>query len=482
MANNIMTLAPSLGGVRNDARARHVGLAVSVAVSELIMLLAGTLISQLIRFGTAPSGVDLGFIGIGYATFSIVLSGGWFLVLQLMRTHRPIDQVLSEPGRGFADLIRSTIAIALGVATYSAITQTEISRGYLLVAIPLCVALLIINRVAWRSWLRAKRRAGQYVERAVIVGSPDHVESTASLIESDQSSGLRVAARVSAGLGISHDNQQIVRAVADTGASVVVIVGGGDHDDESIRELMWILEALNARVLLVPHVGPMSVRRVRSLPVARTPFIVIDPVDFSGPKYALKRSLDIAISSIALLLLSPLLATIAIAVRTDSPGSALFRQKRIGRDGHEFTMLKFRSMRTGADLERAQIEHLNDYSGGTLFKMRNDPRVTRIGKHLRRFSLDELPQLFNVLGGSMSLVGPRPPLPTEVATYADHAFRRLMAKPGITGPWQVSGRSDLSWEEGLVLDVMYVENWSVAEDISILVRTARAVFDGKGAY
>jgi exopolysaccharide biosynthesis polyprenyl glycosylphosphotransferase len=482
VADHSITLPTVLATSRSQARMRHVGLTAAVAGSELVMLLAGTLASQLLRFGTGPSGVDLGFIGIGYAAFSIMLSIGWFLTLQLMRIHRPVEQVLAESGHGFADLTRSTIIIALGVATYSAITQTEISRGYLLAAIPLCVTLLVINRSGWRAWLRAKRRAGQFVERAVIVGAPDHVESTAALIANDRSAGLSVAARITANLGAAHDNQQIVRAVEASAASVVIIVGGADRDDESIRELMWTLESLQARVLVVPHVGPMSVRRVRSLPVGRTPFIVIDPVDFSGPKYALKRGLDIAISSLAIALLSPLLIAIAITIRIDSSGPALFLQRRIGRDGREFTMFKFRSMRTGADLERTQIAHLNDYDGGVLFKMRNDPRVTRIGKHLRRFSLDELPQLFNVLGGSMSLVGPRPPLPDEVATYQDHAFRRLMAKPGITGPWQVSGRSDLSWEEGLVLDVMYVENWSVAEDISILMRTAQAVVNGKGAY
>ncbi len=168
-------------------------------------------------------------------------------------------------------------------------------------------------------------------------------------------------------------------------------------------------------------------------------------------------------------------------IRLTSAGPALYRQERVGRDGKTFRMIKFRSMRVGADAERAVLEGENE-GNGVLFKLKDDPRVTPFGRVLRRYSLDELPQLFNVLRGEMSLVGPRPPLPSEVALYDGYAPRRMLVKPGLTGLWQVSGRSDLSWDEGLRKDLYYVENWTIAGDLLILLRTARAVFAHEGAY
>jgi lipopolysaccharide/colanic/teichoic acid biosynthesis glycosyltransferase len=178
---------------------------------------------------------------------------------------------------------------------------------------------------------------------------------------------------------------------------------------------------------------------------------------------------------------APVLLVVAIGIRLDSSGPAFFRQTRVGRHGREFTMLKFRSMDVGAEARRAELESANEGSG-PLFKMKTDPRVTRIGVVLRRYSLDELPQLFNVLAGSMSMVGPRPPLPAEVATYGREAQRRLLVKPGLTGLWQVGGRSDLPWEQSVRLDLRYVENWTLALDAVILWKTLGAVVNSRGSY
>ncbi len=195
-----------------------------------------------------------------------------------------------------------------------------------------------------------------------------------------------------------------------------------------------------------------------------------------------KSVIDRALALIAALVLLPVLLLIALAVRCTSGGPALFRQTRVGRDGRAFTMLKFRTMYDGAELRLRELLDRNDSVGGVLFKMREDPRVTPLGRILRRFSLDELPQLLNVLTGSMSLVGPRPPLPAEVARYGPHARRRMLVKPGLTGLWQISGRSDLSFEDAVRLDLLYVETWSLALDAKVLVRTVRAVVRGDGAY
>jgi exopolysaccharide biosynthesis polyprenyl glycosylphosphotransferase len=194
-----------------------------------------------------------------------------------------------------------------------------------------------------------------------------------------------------------------------------------------------------------------------------------------------KGGLDRVVAALALLLLTPVLLAVAAAIKLTSPGPVLFHQERVGVNGQSFTMLKFRSMVVGADrnLESLRAENISD---GVLFKMREDPRVTRVGRVLRRLSIDELPQLLNVLGGSMSLVGPRPPLPAEVARYDAPVHRRLLVKPGLTGLWQVSGRSDLPWDEAVRLDLRYVENWSLTMDLLILAKTVRAVLGSSGAY
>jgi exopolysaccharide biosynthesis polyprenyl glycosylphosphotransferase len=201
----------------------------------------------------------------------------------------------------------------------------------------------------------------------------------------------------------------------------------------------------------------------------------------SGGSRVVKEVVDRVGAALLILLSAPLLLALAVCVRLDSPGPVLFRQVRVGRDGREFVIVKFRTMYLDAEARLAELRHLNEYDG-VLFKIRNDPRVTRMGRWLRRLSLDELPQLFNVVRGQMSLVGPRPPLPEEVAGYPDDMRRRLAVKPGMTGLWQVSGRSDLPWEEAVRLDLRYVENWSLSLDLVILMRTLSAVLRPSGAY
>ena len=222
---------------------------------------------------------------------------------------------------------------------------------------------------------------------------------------------------------------------------------------------------------------------------ARTTFIarpavpdVAEHAAHAKSALAVKSVADRVIALLALIVLAPVLLALVLAIRLDSSGPALFRQRRVGRNGKTFTMLKFRSMRSGAENELPALLGRNEVDGGVLFKLRSDPRVTAVGRWLRRTSVDELPQLINVLTGSMSLVGPRPPLPDEVAAYPATARRRLTVKPGLTGLWQVSGRSDLSWEDSLRLDLSYVDDWSLALDTAVLFKTFGAVLRADGAY
>ncbi len=203
--------------------------------------------------------------------------------------------------------------------------------------------------------------------------------------------------------------------------------------------------------------------------------------NYDGGKHLLKRMLDVTLASLALLVLIPVFLVVAAAIRRDSAGPVLFRQVRVGRNGGTFRMLKFRSMVSTAEADLLDLLDQNEGSG-PLFKLKNDPRITRVGRTLRKYSIDELPQFWNVLVGDMSLVGPRPPLPAEVQGYEDHVHRRLFIKPGLTGMWQVNGRSNLSWEESVRLDLYYVENWSLTGDLIILWRTFRVLVAPVGAY
>jgi exopolysaccharide biosynthesis polyprenyl glycosylphosphotransferase len=233
--------------------------------------------------------------------------------------------------------------------------------------------------------------------------------------------------------------------------------------------------------MVAPSLVEVAGPRLSIRPVTGLPLLQVEQPQFTGGRRIVKSTFDRLVALFCLCLLSPFMVAIALAIRITSSGPALFRQERIGRNGKPFMMIKFRSMVAGAEAMRDELLNQSDRDG-LMFKMRSDPRITRIGSWLRRYSLDELPQLLNVLAGSMSLVGPRPPLPEEVERYGDDVRRRLLVLPGVTGLWQVSGRADLSWEESVRLDLRYVDNWTLATDLLILWKTARAVIGGDGAY
>jgi len=235
------------------------------------------------------------------------------------------------------------------------------------------------------------------------------------------------------------------------------------------------------RYRIVPDLLQLSLSRVDIDEISGIPTIGIKEAPLRGWNLAMKRAIDVVVASLGLVLFSPLMLIVAFLIKLFSPGPVLFAQKRLGRDGRPFTIYKFRSMRPGAEKEQEELAQLNR-AMSPIFKMRDDPRFTRLGRFLRRMSIDELPQLYNVLRGDMSLVGPRPPTVSEYARYEDWHRRRLEAYPGMTGLWQVSGRSDLSFEEMVLLDIYYIENWSLGLDFRILLRTIPAVILGNGAY
>ncbi|HMM93424.1 sugar transferase [Phycicoccus sp.] len=392
-------------------------------------------------------------------------------------------------------VVRSAVTLVALVAFVSFALQLSFSRGVLLVSLPLMVVATIGCRYAMRRSLASARREGESLRSAVLVGDPRAVRDAAERIAKDPATtGLSVVgvcvtdpsdpvldtpefAHVPV-LGVEDDT---LTAVDATGAQVVAIASSPSMAGRTLQRLGWALEQRDVDLLIAPGIvdvaGPrLSLRRASGLPM-----LYLERPVSSGFRFRLKMAADRVLALVALVALSPLFGLVALAVRRDSAGPALFRQYRVGEGGRIFSIVKFRTMVTDAESRLSGLTAAHD-GNDVLFKLRQDPRITRVGAVLRRYSLDELPQLINVVRGEMSLVGPRPPLPREVDAYEPDAVRRLRVRPGMTGLWQVSGRSDLSWIDSLRLDLWYVDNWSLSLDAQILLRTVRAVLRGQGAY
>ncbi|MDP3208258.1 MAG: sugar transferase, partial [Rhodoglobus sp.] len=378
------------------------------------------------------------------------------------------------------------------IAVFATMTQTEVARGYLITAFPLGLVLLVASRWGWRQWLNAKRARGEYTFRVLIVGNASSVaELVESLAERPQA-GYRVIDALitdsSSGMlpklpGVSIQRTtpttmfgQVAGSVSDT----VVVVGSDEVSSASINELSWRLDP-GQRLVVAPQLIGVAGSRIHTRPVAGLPLIHVETPSYDGAKRVAKRALDLVGSTLLLIAIAPLFAVTAVLIKLASPGPVFYGQERIGLSGEPFRILKFRSMRIGAERELAGLLTAEGSADRPLFKVRDDPRITPIGRFLRRYSIDELPQLFNVLRGEMSLVGPRPQVDGEVRLYDSKSSRRLAVKPGMTGLWQVSGRSTLSWDTAIRLDLYYVENWSITSDLVILLRTVRAVLAHTGA-
>jgi exopolysaccharide biosynthesis polyprenyl glycosylphosphotransferase len=273
----------------------------------------------------------------------------------------------------------------------------------------------------------------------------------------------------------------ILAAVDKYDVDVVAVAADPELAGYTLRKLSWALEQRGVELIVSPGIVEVAGPRISIRPVAGLSLLHLERPSVSGGPHLLKSIFDRVVGCLLLLAIAPILLVTAVLIKLTSRGPVLFRQTRVGRGGEQFSMLKFRTMVADAEARKAELAVLNE-GNGVLFKLRDDPRVTKVGKYLRRFSIDELPQLVNVLRGDMSLVGPRPPLPAEVAQYAIDDARRMLVKPGLTGLWQVSGRSDLTWEESMRLDLRYADNWSIALDLLILWKTARAVLGSDGAY
>jgi exopolysaccharide biosynthesis polyprenyl glycosylphosphotransferase len=421
---------------------------------------------------------------------AIGLIGVWFV--SLFTTHAYESRRLAGGRINGRRVSHAAAATGFVLLAGSAFLHGPSLIGFVSWVIVIGLILQIGGRTGLALMLRVMRRRGSCCFRVIVVGNADQVARVAVQSARTPGSGWNVIgvcvgepgttniARLETSLGRLevHGRTTDAAEVADKLHADAVMVVTGALGPRETRALAWELERERVRLVLVHDLAGIHHGRLIASALGDAPLLEVrQPVRAGWAKGMVDR----AAAGIALLFLSPLFLLIAALIRLDSRGPGFFRQTRIGRDGKPFTCWKFRSMHTDAEERLAELQHANEHDG-TLFKIRDDPRVTRVGRFLRKYSLDELPQLINVANGSMSLVGPRPPLPKEVAEYGDDVRRRLLVKPGLTGLWQVSGRSDLTWEESVRLDLFYVENWSHALDMHILARTVSAVVASRGAY
>ncbi|MCG5220654.1 sugar transferase [Streptosporangium sp. KLBMP 9127] len=421
------------------------------------------------------------------ALLGLVLALAWPAAMALGGAYR--KRVHGEGTEEFRVVFNGGLGLTAAVAIGAYATQTTIARSFVMAMFPLALLLTLFFRYRLRKRLHRLRQQGEYVRQMVAVGHREAVLDLVLQFRRQPHHGMQVvAACVPEGRGMDIDGIEVLGdfgevalAVAKVQADSVAILACPELDGTALRRLAWSLEEGRTDLFVAPALLDVAGPRISIRPVAGMPLLHVEHPEFNGAKQFVKVLFDRVVGGLVLLALAPPMLVIAAIIRSTSPGPALFRQARVGKGGVEFQVLKFRTMVN--DAERLKIELLeNNEFDGVLFKMRKDPRITRVGAFLRRYSLDELPQLLNVMRGEMSLVGPRPPLPEEVRQYGEDVRRRLVVKPGMTGLWQVSGRSDLSWEESVRLDLRYVENWSLVLDLQILWKTWSAVTGGEGAY
>lgn len=443
-------------------------------LGDVLAVLAATLVAS--ATGTTPA-----------TGTTVVVAGLWLGLMAFARAYEPMPSGLGEIR--WRRVLRATAGLGLACWVLSAVAPGRADPTQLMVLTTVVAGAAIGHRVATRV-VRLAMRLPDPPTPVVVAGEPGDVrrvllelrrtvrwQVVAVCLTRDDDESLPVpsAARVVVGV------RDLVATTVRSGAEAVIGVPSRDLDPVLLRRLSWELERTGVHLVLgtgLLDVGPARTTLVRGGDLG---MVHVRPSVHAGPAHVAKRLVERIAAGVSLLVLAPLLLLIAVAVRIDTPGGALFRQVRVGQHGRPFVMLKFRSMTSGSEQVREELAGL-DESDGVLFKIRNDPRTTRVGRLIRRYSLDELPQLVNVVRGEMALVGPRPALPAEVEQYDEDARRRLAARPGLTGLWQVSGRSDLDWEDTVRLDLHYVDNWSFLLDASIVLRTVGTVLGHRGAY
>jgi exopolysaccharide biosynthesis polyprenyl glycosylphosphotransferase len=453
-------------------------------------LAAGT--ALVVRFGSYVNE----YYNRDYLWFTLAFPFTWLLALTIHRAFE--SRYLFVGNDEYERVFRAGVGFTATLAVISFTFDLRLARGYIVIAMPMAIVLGLCGRYLMRHQLHAAWARGDRLRRVILVGHEQAAQDTTRQLRRERYHGMGVVGvclpqvlgqdvrtlhRLPGLPPVYGSFAEVAQAVQRAQADTVIVLSCPELDGAALRRLAWKLERDDIDLVVASTLVDVAGDRTTIRPVDGLPLLHVEHPRLKGGRRMFKEVFDRLSSLAGLLLLVPLLLVIAVLIKVTpgKPGPVIFRQIRVGRNGRTFVMYKFRTMYPDAESRLADLRHLNE-SGGTLFKMRDDPRVTPIGRWLRKLSIDEVPQLINVVKGDMSLVGPRPPLPREVAEYPFDMRRRLVVKPGLTGLWQVSGRSDLSWEESIRLDLQYVENWSFAMDLMILARTVIAVWRSAGAY
>jgi exopolysaccharide biosynthesis polyprenyl glycosylphosphotransferase len=419
----------------------------------------------------------------------VVLPLGWLILLWANGTYD--RRYLGLGSEEYKRVVRSSVTVVAAVSLLAFSTKTQLSRGTVFTVSVSALGFILFFRVVARQVLHlARKRTGHGAHRMVLVGTlPESLEVYTAVTRSPAAGLIPVAIHITDGYAAArgietpvpvYAGRDVLSLVREVGADTIAVCGSASAEPGELRRLAWALEGTGIDLVVAPQLTDIAGPRVHIRPIEGLPLLHVEEPTLSGPGWLTKNLLDRVAAAMGLLILSPLLAVIALGIRFTSPGPVFFRQPRVGHEGRTFRVWKFRTMDVDAEERKATLEELNE-SDGMMFKLKQDPRIFPFGSKLRASSLDELPQLINVLRGEMSLVGPRP-LPADDGDYLGDVRRRLLVRPGITGLWQVSGRSDLSWDEAVRLDLYYVDNWSLTYDLGILWRTIWVVLRRKGAY
>jgi exopolysaccharide biosynthesis polyprenyl glycosylphosphotransferase len=480
-----------LSGVRERSHWQQ-QYAMRVRTTDVIVVSAAVILAQLVRFGGTlnPGGYPYYFV----PGFSLLFALGWLAALSALHTRSP--RFIGTGVEEYRRVVTASFWTFGAIAIVTLLLKVDIARGYLAVALPVGTVSLVLSRWAWHAWFGRKRAVGGCKTAVMAFGEPEAVTNLIAELTRNRSDGYHVVGVGIPGYGagtgefLSVNGRQIpivggesdlTSAIRACGADTVAIAGTEHFGVRGIRRLIWDLEPLGVDLVVSTGVMDVALSRLVMRPIAGLPLLHIEKPKYRGAKRFQKRAFDAGFALAALTVTLPILLLAALAIKLTSRGPVFYAAERIGIDGQPFSMLKFRSMVVDADQQLDQLLEENE-SDGVLFKIRDDPRVTPVGRFLRRYSIDELPQFINVLRREMSVVGPRPPLRREVEAYDCDVLRRLLVKPGVTGLWQVSGRSDLSWNDAVRLDLSYVDNWSMTSDLIIITKTVGAVLQRKGAY
>lgn len=472
----------------------HAAWRARLAFTDVCMIALATATAMGIRIAATGYFDTHGTLPNEHVYFAYGIAAVWLLVLAAIDSRNP--HILAAGAEEFRRLGQATL-VTLGVtAVVELAFNFETSRFLVGVDFLLGFTFLNIGRAFWRTRLRRQRGLGRFTSRALVIGGLSSAAAIAQFLDESANWGLVVAGvwvpdrtdgqatRIALGnrdVPVLGNDRTLGEALEFSGAHTAIVTDTEHLGHGGMRDLAWDLGDAGVELLLSPNVVDVATSRVELTHIATMPFLSLSEPRFARAAGLRKGAFDRIFAAVILTLTAPVLLITAAAVRLSSPGPALYLQERIGLNGRPFTIYKFRSMRTGADAELQRLLAQSGTGGVPLAKLDDDPRITPIGQFLRRYSIDELPQLLNVVKGDMSLVGPRPQRDFEVAQYDDHAHRRLKVRPGLTGLWQVSGRSDLTWDDALRLDSYYVENWSMTGDLMILARTVRAVLFADGA-